>query len=417
MDSTSELVLSEIEKDAVGEIANMCMGSAATALSTILGRTVAITTPEVTNSDWKTICGEEDAPKYVCVKVAYSEGISGSNVLLLSEKDALSIANIMIGMDSTELTELELSAMGEITNQMIGASTTTLSNILNRMVDISPPEINIIDSNNVDDVFKFDEFLNGGFIQIKFRLVIDGLIDSFMLQVFPSSFVEVFLSTVDLSYGSEELSTEDDINNDSNDATADNAEGAPAASATGDGAQPVAPAQPQAGAPPAQTGQPAPAPTGQAAPVPEGQMPGMPPNMMPMVDPNMMASMMGAGMPYMYMPNMVMPQQMPGFGGVQNNVNVQSAQFNSFANTGSDGNSDIENIDLIMDVPLEVTVELGRTNKSISEILEFKPGTIVELNKVAGDPIDILVNGKLVAIGEVVVIDENFGIRIVDIIK
>jgi flagellar motor switch protein FliN/FliY len=100
-----------------------------------------------------------------------------------------------------------------------------------------------------------------------------------------------------------------------------------------------------------------------------------------------------------------------------NNVNVQSAQFNPFNAAVAMNNSDVENIDLIMDVPLEVTVELGRTNKSISEILEFKPGTIVELNKVAGDPIDILVNGKLVAIGEVVVIDENFGIRIVDIIK
>ena len=117
MESTKELTLSVVEKDAVGEIANMCMGSAATALSTILGRVVAITTPEVTNSSWKSLCDKDDT-KYVCVKVAYSEGISGSNVLLLDEKDALSIANIMIGMDSEELSELELSAMGEVTNQM-----------------------------------------------------------------------------------------------------------------------------------------------------------------------------------------------------------------------------------------------------------------------------------------------------------
>ena len=143
MESTKEYVLSDMEKDAVGEIANMCMGSAATALSTILGRTVAITTPEVMDSNWKEICTGKE-PKYVCVKVGYTAGMIGSNVLLLDENDALSISNIMIGMDSTELTELELSAMGEVTNQMIGASTTTLSNILGEMVDISPPDINVI---------------------------------------------------------------------------------------------------------------------------------------------------------------------------------------------------------------------------------------------------------------------------------
>ena len=391
MDSTKELALSDIEKDAVGEIANMCMGSAATALSTILGRTVAITTPEVTNSSWKSICDKAE-PRYVCVKVAYSEGIVGSNVLLLDEKDALSIANIMIGMDSTELTELELSAMGELTNQRIGASTTTLSNILNEMVDISPPEINIINSENVDDVFNEDEYLNGGFIQIKFRLEIEGLVDSSMLQVFPRTFADVFVENVETSVDSEDLTTKDNINNDSTEETISSVD------------TPVS----DASAPLAQT---AAMPEGQAM----GQMPGAVPPQMPMGDPNMMANMMAAMMAAM--PNMGTPPQMPGYGSMPNNVNVQSAQFNPFNAAVAMNNSDVENIDLIMDVPLEVTVELGRTNKSISEILEFKPGTIVELNKVAGDPIDILVNGKLVAIGEVVVIDENFGIRIVDIIK
>jgi len=76
-----------------------------------------------------------------------------------------------------------------------------------------------------------------------------------------------------------------------------------------------------------------------------------------------------------------------------------------------------ENIEIIMDVPLEVTVELGRTSRKIKDILELQPGSIVELNKLAGEPIDILVNGKFVAKGEVVVIDENFGIRITDIIN
>ena len=303
MDSTTEITLSDIEKDAVGEIANMCMGSAATALSTILGRTVAITTPEVTNSSWKSIC-EGVEPRYVCVKVAYSEGIVGSNVLLLDEKDALNIANIMIGMDSTELTELELSAMGEITNQMIGASTTTLSNILNEMVDISPPEINIINSENVDEVFDEDEYLNGGFIQIKFRLNIEGLVDSSMLQVFPRSFADVFVDNVETSVDSEDLSTKDDITSDSNEETTSSVE-TPA----------------QENAPAASASAPAPMPEGQAM----GQAPGAIPPQMPMGDPNMMANMMAA-MPYMYMPNMAMPPQMPGYGSMQNNVNVNLSE-------------------------------------------------------------------------------------------
>ena len=128
--------------------------------------------------------------------------------------------------------------------------------------------------------------------------------------------------------------------------------------------------------------------------------------------------MQNAMKPNMYPPN---GMGMNGFGqpfdATFNNINVQQAQFASFVGGNPTPTPQPENIDLIMDVPLEVTVELGRTNKSISEILEFKPGTIVELNKATGSPIDVLVNGKLVARGEVVVIDENFGIRIVDIIK
>ena len=406
MEGTKDLTLSVVDKDAVGEIANMCMGSAATALSTILGRVVAITTPEVTNSSWKSLCDNEDT-RYVCVKVAYSEGISGSNVLLLDEKDALSIANIMIGMDSEELTELELSAMGEVTNQMIGAATTTLSNILNEMVDISPPEVNLIDINNVDEVFESDEYLNGGFIQIKFKLEIEGLVDSHMLQVFPCSFADVFVSKVETEASAD--SNDEDV---AEEATKDNDTGmandtAGITEANNSAANTV----PQQG-----MQQPLPNQNGEVPPQGVMQQGMIPPNMVPQgayqVPPNMMPPQ--GAMPYMYMPYQGM---VPPEGGSTNNINVQSAQFNSFTPMNNETNTDIENIDLIMDVPLEVTVELGRTNKSISEILEFKPGTIVELNKVAGDPIDILVNGKLVAIGEVVVIDENFGIRIVDILK
>ena len=136
---------------------------------------------------------------------------------------------------------------------------------------------------------------------------------------------------------------------------------------------------------PAVAPQPAPQPAPQAAPPPMGAAP----------------------MPDMQMQQMAMPQQQ---------VNVQPAQFQPFAGTYPTALQP-ENIDLIMDVPLEVTVELGRTHKSIQEILDFAPGTILELNKIAGEPIDVLVNGKYVAKGEVVVIEESFGIRITEIMK
>ena len=403
MAETKELTLTEVKKDAVGEIANMCMGSAATALSTILGRMVAITTPEVCNSSWEKVCEDLEA-NYVCVKVAYSEGIEGTNVLLFSQADALSIANIMIGMDATELTELELSAVGEVTNQMIGSSTTTLSNILNKMVDISPPDVSVISGEEAVGIFAEDEFLNGGFIQIKFRLEIEGLIDSNMIQIFPGSFADVFVDTVEAE--ATEMAGTEDIENDTE---ADNATVQGSANPINNMTQ-----QPNIAQPTQQPMQMQDPQAMQSMPGAPGtpDMAAMMQGMMPMQNGAYMQGVMPNGMPYMYVPYQ---GAMPG--GMPNNINVQTAQFNSFNTSNGENDADIENIDLIMDVPLEVTVELGRTNKNISEILEFKPGTIVELNKVAGDPIDILVNGKLVAMGEVVVIDENFGIRIVDIIK
>ena len=153
MEMTKDFVLTDIEKDAVGEIANICMGSAATALSTILGKKVEITTPTVSQSAWKDLY-KEPRGEYVCVQVSYIEGIEGNNVLLLDVKDAISIANMMMGTtDNTELSEIELSAVGEATNQMIGASTTTLSNILGNMVDIDPPIVKVLDDDN------FEEFM------------------------------------------------------------------------------------------------------------------------------------------------------------------------------------------------------------------------------------------------------------------
>ena len=381
--------LTDVEKDAIGEVANISMGTSATTLYSLVNRKVNITTPVVSVTDWDGVIQEYEKP-CVFIQIQYKVGLDGSNILILKENDVKIITDLMMGGDGTnteeELGELHLSAICEAMNQMMGSSATSLSSMLGKMIDISPPTAELM---NLEDMKKADEvaeFLTGQFVKIAFRMQIDELVDSTILQLYPIDFARSLYDHFISSQSEPEP------------------EPAPAA-------------------------EPAPAPA--AAPMPDNSamgQPAMPMGGAPMgaqMDPNMQMNMgMGMGMPM----NMGMPQQgynpymnmgmmgqppmaMPGA-----NVNIQPAQFQNFSN---DLNmmSMQENIDLIKDVPLEVTVELGRTHKSISEILDFAPGTIVELDKIAGEPIDVLVNGKYVAKGEVVVIEESFGVRITDIIK
>lgn len=387
---TESIFLTDMEIDAIGEISNMCMGTAATTLSTIFSKMVAITTPTVSSSTWQDLVGEYGG-EFVCVKLSYTQGIKGSNLVLLNKKDALSIASIMIMSESTELTELELSAVGEAANQMIGAASTSLASIVGELIDIEPPNVSLINETSASDMFENDDFLSGEFVQVRFKLEIEDLVDSYMLQLFPIEFARKLCNCMGVDIYNVDTSVGDEVmeNNDDNISVpvTDNNMG-------NNVAQPVS--EPKV----ADANQ-----TMQQTAVPNNGA--MANNIMQAIMPNMVPNMMQGNFNNGQSP----------FDMGMNNVNVQQAQFASFAGNNSNPVSQPENIDLIMDVPLEVTVELGRTNKSISEILEFKPGTIVELNKVTGTPIDVLVNGKLVARGEVVVIDENFGIRIVDIIK
>lgn len=387
---TESMILTDMEIDAIGEISNMCMGTAATTLSTIFGKKVEITTPQVSISSWPGLVSEY-GDEFVCVKVSYTQGIKGSNLLLLNKKDALAISSIMMMSESTELSEIELSAVGEVANQMIGASSTSLATIVGELIDIEPPDVCVIDSDTAASRYDDDEFLSGDVVQVRFKLVIEDLVDSYLLQLFPIDFAKNLCK----SMGTDEL-LEDNSNkgdevmenvSESNASLTNNLSGNTSTNEEHKVAD-------------TNTVQ-------QSMPMQNGAMPNMNMGMMQAIMPGMAPNMMQGS---------VNNGQVP-FDMGMNNVNVQQAQFTSFMGGNSNPVSQPENIDLIMDVPLEVTVELGRTNKSISEILEFKPGTIVELNKVTGTPIDVLVNGKLVARGEVVVIDENFGIRIVDIIK
>lgn len=208
-----------------------------------------------------------------------------------------------------------------------------------------------------------ERFRGKNFVKVSLKMEIGDLVDSNIMQLYPIDFAKELYHVFSASFEEAEKEAE--------------------------------PEPPQASPPPAQ-----PAPQAATAP-PQQQMP-----------PQMPYGQMPPQMPYGQMP----PQMPYGYAAPMQDVNVQPVQFQSFSQ-GVNPISQQENIDLIMDVPLEVTVELGRTKKSIKEILEFSPGTIVELDKIAGEPIDVLVNGKMVAKGEVVVIEESFGIRITDIIK
>ena len=342
-----DVELTEIEKDAIGEIANISMGTSATTLYSLVNKKVNITTPVVSMARWSNLMEDYEKP-CVFIQIKYTAGLDGANILILREQDVKVITDLMMGGDGTntegELSELHLSAISEAMNQMMGSSATSLSSMLGRMIDISPPEaslLNLLEQRKPSDIAPF---LEGSFVKIAFRMQIDDLVDSTIMQLYPIDFAK---SLYQMFIGNQE---------------------------------------PEVSAP-----EPAPAP----APEPSPYVP-------PTVEPT------PAPMPQMGMPQMAMPPQQ--------NLNIQPAQFQSF-NQDFSAMPSQENIGLIMDVPLEVTVELGRTKKSIAEILDFAPGTIIELNRIAGEPIDVLVNGKFVAKGEVVVIEESFGIRVTEIVN
>ncbi|SFT71228.1 flagellar motor switch protein FliN/FliY [Selenomonas sp. GACV-9] len=357
--SSSQLddVLTDIEKDALGEIGNISMGSAATTLSVLLGHKVSITTPTVSVSTMSIIQEQYPMP-YLIVEVGYTIGIDGNNVLAIQAQDASIIADLMMGGDGTnpdtEINEIAMSAVGESMNQMMGTVATSLSTMFNKKIDISPPKVNLIDLGNEDKVTELVGE-NEPVVRTSFRMEVDGLIDSEIMQILPVSVAKEMVESLTNSAQAEESEPE------------------------------PAPA-------------PAPAPAA-AAPAPAPAMAAPPPQAAPAA-PAMAAPPMGGY-------GMAMQPH------VATNVPVQSAQFTPLNTQPVQVND--ANIGLILDVPLQVTVELGRTKKSIKEILELTNGSIVELDKLAGEPVDIQVNGKFLAKGEVVVIDENFGVRITEI--
>ncbi len=370
-----------MEEDTIGEIGNISFGSSATALSTLLQQKVEITTPSVSIIH-KNRLGEQFQHPYVAIEVNYTEGFSGSNLLVIKQSDAAIIADLMIGGDGTNpdemLGEIQVSAVQEAMNQMMGSAATSMSTIFNKKVDISPPRVELLDANETDDANTIpnEDLL----VQVSFRLKIGTLIDSNIMQLLPYNFAKDLIDQL--------------INPKQEAATAEAIKEVPETQA-------VTPDMTQSYQHNVQ-------PNSYSQPEYEQQLHQQQPGYTNSMN-HQHYQPMGQPM-YGSVPGQQTQQRS------QPSVNVKPAEFASFEPV-SYPHQDIQNLDMLLDIPLKVTVELGRTKRSVKEILELSSGSIIELDKLAGEHVDILVNNKIVAKGEVVVIDENFGVRVTDIIS
>jgi flagellar motor switch protein FliN/FliY len=323
----TSFTLTEIETDALGEIANISMGTAATTLSSLLAKKVEITTPQISITTQSKLRSDHPLP-YVIVNVQYTDGLVGENMLILKIRDACLIVDLMMGGDTSEapekLNEIHLSAIGEAMNQMMGSGSTSMSSVFQKKISISPPSVRVINlaEENIQQIDKDEQI-----VKIIFHMTIEGIIDSEIMQIIPLKFAKQTAEFLVGSIGESDYEQQDiqaaeqSVNTKTNDAQ---------------------------------------------------------------------------------------KTAKPG-------IAVQQVQFAPLTEiTTSD---EISNISLIMDVPLQFTVELGRTQRTIKDILELGPGAIVELDKMAGEAVDIYINGKSIAKGEVVVIDENYGVRITEILS
>lgn len=401
----------EVEMDAIGEIMNITMGSAATAVSNLLSAKVWITTPTVAVISAKDLSFPELEPS-VMVRIKYIQGVSGQNVLVLKQNDVQLILNQLMGLplevtDDFQFDEMNISAVCEVMNQMMGASATALSEIIDTAVDISTPEAIVEDNQQVmADLYE----VNGdeSIVSIKFNLTIDGVINSEFISVLTIDLAKEMAEKMMSGYSAAAEETP---------APAPEPPSAPAPSSGGGASlsqEEIEALTNGAAAVPA----PEPAPQ----PMPQQPMQGMPPQGMPPqgmpqppygYDPNQQYPPMYGQMP----PQGMYPQQPYGY--PQPQMNIQPVQLQNFAtyNNPTLSKDQNDNLKLLMGVPLNVSVEIGSTTKKVKEILDFTQGSIIELERQAGAPVDIVVNGNLVAKGDVVVIDDNFAVRITEIIR
>lgn len=383
---------SEMEKDAIGEIANISMGTAATTLSQILGKKVEITTPKVDLATSDQIRKDYPVPS-VIVEIRYKSGIQGSNLLILSQRDGAVIVDLMMGgtgLNPPEIMdELAISGVGEAMNQMMGSAATSMSTMFNSVVDITPPTLVLNEmTEGGEDVI--GSFLNqeGKLVRISFRMVVEDVIDSILVQVIP---IDVAKGMVNKLMGGMDSSAQPETQQPQPQSAPQPQEPQPQ---TQGQYQPQAQPQAQPYGQPQQQYEPQGQPQQQYYQQPQYQQPQYQQTQFQQPQPSGSPSYGQFGAPA---------------------TPVQPAQFAPLQPV--DPIRGQENLDLILDVPLHVSVELGKAKKTIKEILELGPGSVIELDRLAGEPVDMIVNGKLVAKCEVVVINETFGIRITDIVQ
>lgn len=350
-EDTRPETITEIEKDLLGEIGNISMGSASTALYQLINRQVNITTPKVKVTTLKNIKEGFDYPNII-LDVEYTSGITGRNILIMQTIDAAVIANLMMGGDgkvsTTELSEIEVSAVQEAMNQMIGSAATSMATMFEREVNISPPKSRIWKEMNekISETIPEEQEI----VEICFDLTIEGLLQSNMMQILP---IETAKKIVSIMMGEESYEKEDaivDVKVENNNLFTEN-------------------------------------------------------------------EVASDSINSVYNEAAITSLQKENIDNSikEKSIEVHDATFESLAQ-GRVGESH-RNIDLILDVPLDVSVVLGRTKKSIKDILNLSTGSLIELDKLAEEPVEVLVNGKKIAYGEVVVVDENFGVRITSIVS
>lgn len=328
--------LTDIEKDMIGEVGNIILGAGATALSNILGRKVDISTPEVEVKTLKDLRSEIKGEK-VSVTIHFEGAVEGLNALILDKKTAAEIADIMMGgigkVESDELDDLKLSAVGESMNQMMGAAATSLSDMIKKSVNITPPKVEILNFDKLEVNFPPIGDENEKVAKVNFTMLIEYLEPANFFLAMPIPFVK---KLHDMIFGSTTSVQE----------------------------KPAAPAKSTTSAPVQAFAQPR-------------------------------------------------KEEKPA-------VAARPVQFEDFGKAASSEERPQvidERLQLLFDVPLNITVELGRTKLTLKEVMELGVGSLIELDKLTGEPVDVYVNNKLIARGEVVVIDENFGVRITEIVS
>lgn len=384
MANDENIEFSSYEIDAVGEILNISMGSAATAVSELLNAKVWITTPKVNVVKVGDLNYDNLEPA-ICVKIVYVEGITGLNMMVLKQNDVQLILNQLLGNPLVidpdfQFDELNISAVSEVMNQMMGASATALSDLLGMTVDISVPMPYIIESASFGDLCEMDA--SETVVAVTFNLTVDGVMESEFMSVMSLPLAKTLSGKMAEKFSAPE--------------------------------EEEAPAQAPAPASSAPAPAPAPAPTAQPQQAPPMQAPPQMPmgGEMPAQQPMYQMPPQGAyGYPSQYAAYGAYPPPMPP-------VNIQNAQLHQFEAMDFGIPTDQkDNLKLLMGVPLEISVEIGTAKRKVKDILEFQQGTIIELERQAGAPVDIVVNGNLIARGDVVVIDDNFAVRITEIVK